>query len=80
MNREKTQIKAIRLFRVYTSSENGGVQREASVFRIPSFFSASAQRRIQGRIPIASGSEFAERIRWVCNDGTRLNSTVGTRE
>jgi hypothetical protein len=31
LGREKTQIEAIRLFRVYTTSKNGGVQREVSL-------------------------------------------------
>ncbi len=35
-SREKTQIEAIRLFRVYTSSKNTGDQREVSFFS--SFF------------------------------------------
>ena len=34
-SREKTQIEAIRLFRVYTTTKNGGVQREVSKFSVP---------------------------------------------
>ena len=56
LSREKTQIEAIRLFRVYASSKNGGDQREVSFLQEFSLLLADRQQLL--RVHYASVFQF----------------------
>ncbi len=72
-SRQKTQIEAIRLFRVYTSSKKTGDQREVSVFFV---FSAAA-----GRGPRPAPCNFIVLNAAIVNHGSmRLGSFQATAE